>query len=165
MDTDCDSYARLWQALRDVSAALANGLDAPADLPSPEELPSPWGDVDAGGPGPPRPATISKYAEKIDCSATSSPFSLVGVSIFGNGGGDWLLGGFDNDYLDGGQGADRLDGNDGDDILYAVDGHTWDRISGGKGYDVAKIDPPREILAQDTATGMFDVESVVLVYQ
>lgn len=60
-------------------------------------------------------------------------------AIFAGSGADVVFGGDGADSLFGGTGNDRLAGGDGDDVVVAVDGNR-ERVSCGKGEDVARID-------------------------
>ena len=53
---------------------------------------------------------------------------------FGDGGGNWLVGGAGRDWLFGRAGDDRLEGRDGNDWLFGEGGN--DQLSGGDGHDL-----------------------------
>lgn len=64
----------------------------------------------------------------------SAANSFVEAYIWGFGGNDTLVGGFNNDILNGGEGDDFLDGRLGDDLLIGGAGN--DTLDGGFGYDI-----------------------------
>ena len=82
----------------------------------------------------------------------------VPTSVYGEGGADEILGGWNKDYLDGGPGADYLSGGAGADQIYggpgldflvggagrdeidAIDGRPGESIRCGKGRDLARMD-------------------------
>lgn len=59
--------------------------------------------------------------------------------VDGGSGNDLVIGGDGNDYVTGYIGNDTLYGGGGDDYIYAAD-DTFDRVSGGPGYDVCVVD-------------------------
>ena len=89
-------------------------------------------------------------------------------TINGNGGGDWLYGGFDDDTVNGGGGndhlidragkypiesglpdSDRLNGGDGDDEFYIADGDDDDVVNCGPGADKVVEKDPGDTIAAD----------------
>jgi Ca2+-binding RTX toxin-like protein len=72
--------------------------------------------------------------DKIDASGSS-----LGVYVFGDEGGDTLLGSQYDDQFYGGQGDDLMFGSGGNDVFFAAD-LEHDRIIGGAGIDIAFVD-------------------------
>ena len=70
--------------------------------------------------------------------------------LFGGPGNDRLSGGAHADYLVGEAGVDFLLGDSGDDLLLARDGHR-ETVSGGPGFDRARLDPSDRRLGVERA--------------
>jgi Ca2+-binding RTX toxin-like protein len=86
-----------------------------------------------GGPG-----NDVAFANDLTPSAV-----LIGGSgndeLHGSNGDDRIAGGSGRDQLDGSTGSDRLRGQGGPDRIFARDGEV-DRVNGGKGKDLARVD-------------------------
>jgi Ca2+-binding RTX toxin-like protein len=86
-------------------------------------------------------------------------------TLYGGTGDDLLRGGMGADYLSGGAGRDTLDGGDADDVIViseAAELAAGEKLAGGEGHDVVRIDADGVDLSAVTIAG--DVEQLSSYY-
>jgi Ca2+-binding RTX toxin-like protein len=106
--------------------------------------------------------TGTSESDTIDAYANTT-----GVSLDGNGGDDWIWGGFAADTIEGGTGNDQLFGDEGNDIINGGDGDDliqgqWgnDVLSGGAGNDTFELS---YMAGTDTIDGNSGVDTVSFI--